>query len=148
MNKCILYVRVSSGGKSGEDKIQTQVEILKAYARENGLKVDEVLSEVDSALKPVLQRSVFKEIYDEIGKGNQITLLCKSIDRVARDSSSAFLLFHLVEKHDLKVVTPHGAYDANENSGFPLVLELAIAASYRQGMSRRIKKGLARRVSV
>lgn len=150
MNKCILYARVSTQNQCGNDafSLKSQVKELREYAQVKGLRVDQTVSELGSALKPIFERPVFKEIYEEINKGNQVTLLCKSIDRVARDSSAAFLLFHLVEKHDLKVVTPHGVYDANENSESSLVLELAIVAGYRREMSKRIKRGLARRVSV
>ena len=100
--KVIAYVRVSC--PSQKKALATQKEALRAYCLEHGVKVDEWVADIGSALN--YQRKGFNEVVEQIELGQVRRLIIAYRDRFVRFGYDWFLAF--CERHGTDITVMNG----------------------------------------
>ena len=83
----IIYAR--SANDDGHRSLNTQISACGAYADQNGLLVKDILSEAKVSGLSSTNRPGLSELFQRVGNGEVDTVLCTSIDRLARDQKEA-----------------------------------------------------------
>ena len=106
LKKTIIYARVSTSGQ--KNNLERQIERLKHFASANGFVVDEVYSEVASALN--YKRKKYNKILDLIYERKVKNIIIEYRDRVLRIGFEGFE--NLCKKFDVNLIV----IDATENT--------------------------------
>ncbi len=102
--KAVLYARVATCPQQlNENKIENQLDQLKAYCRQRRIQVVKVYYDVGSGMD--FNRKGYREMITEIEKGvvNVQLLICTDNSRLSRDLSAAFLVAKTMLKHKVEI---------------------------------------------
>ncbi|WP_434054458.1 MAG: recombinase family protein [Roseibium sp.] len=83
----IIYAR--SANDDGHRFLSTQIGACNAHADQNGLSVRDILSEAKVSGLFSANRLGLSELFQRIGNGDIDTVICTSLDRLARDQKEA-----------------------------------------------------------
>ena len=141
MKKYFAYYRKST---DTEDKqvlsLDGQREVVRAYAKRNGLKIIEEIKESFSAKKP--GRPEFMKMIERAKKGEVDGMIAYKLDRLTRNYADLGALAELIEQgveiHD----TSYGVYKDDSNSFIMIGVNTAIASAKIKGLSEDVKRGL------
>jgi len=141
MKKYIAYYRKST---DTEDKqvlsLDGQREVVRVYAKRNGLKIIEEIRESFSAKKP--GRPEFMKMIQQAKRGKVDGIIAYKLDRLTRNYADLGALAELIEQgieiHD----TSYGVYNDDSNSFIMIGVNTAIASAKIKGLSEDTKRGL------
>ncbi|MEO1026542.1 MAG: recombinase family protein [Pseudomonadota bacterium] len=83
----IIYAR--SANDDGHRSLSTQIVACNAHADQNGLSVKDILSKAKVSGLSSTNRPGLSELFQRVGNGDIDTVLCTSLDRLARDPKEA-----------------------------------------------------------
>jgi len=141
MRKYFAYYRKST---DTEDKqvlsLDGQQEVVRSYAKRNGLKIITEIKESFSAKKP--GRPKFMEMITKAKKGKMDGIIAYKLDRLTRNYADLGAMAELIEQgieiHD----TSYGVYKDDSNSFIMIGVNTAIASAKIKGLSEDTKRGL------
>lgn len=141
MTKAVLYARVSTRDQETEGfSLPSQVELLRAYAKQNGLQIVSEFVEAESAGKE--GRKAFRQMVDLFRKDSTVkTILVEKTDRLYRN----FHDYVLLEDLDLEIhlVKEHEVISKDSRSHAKLVhgIKVVMAKNYNDNLSEEVRKG-------
>ncbi len=135
-----LYARKSS---ESEDKqvasISSQIDELKKLAKENNLKVIEVLTEEKSAKAP--GRTVFNQMLQDIHDGKAEGIICWKLDRLARNPVDGGNITWMLQQGVLRhIQTFQRGYSPTDNV-IMMSVEFGMANQFILDLSVNTKRG-------
>jgi putative resolvase len=129
----IVYVRVSS--PSQKKDLATQKEALRAYCLEHGVKVDEWVEDIGSALN--YKRKGFNQIIEQIELGQVKQLVIGSQDRCVRFGYDWFEAF--CERHGTEItVINGGSFSPEEELVRDLIAIVTVFSARLHGLRSHI----------
>jgi DNA invertase Pin-like site-specific DNA recombinase len=137
-----LYERVSTEEQAKYGfSIQTQVENLAEYCKNNNIKiVDHYTEEGVSGAKPSFKRPQMARLLDDVQAGKIDIIIFTKLDRWFRNVKEYFKVQEILEKHKVEWKAIHEDYDTTTANGrMAITLFLAIAQNERDKTSERIK---------
>lgn len=142
-----IYARKST---ESEDRqilsIDSQVRELKVLAQREGLRVDHVFTESQSAKAP--GRPVFNSLFKLIQKREFDRIICWKLDRLARNPLDGGALIWALDQGQLqKIVTPTSSYTNSGSDKFLMQLEFGMAKKYVDDLSDNVKRGIRARLN-
>jgi putative resolvase len=125
----IAYARVSS--PSQKKDLATQKEALRAYCLEHGVKVDEWVEDIGSALN--YKRKGFNQMIEQIELGQVRRLILASQDRFVRFGYDWFEAF--CERHGTEILVMNGeAFSPEEELGRDLIAIVTVFSARLPGL--------------
>ena len=104
LKKAAIYARVSSLQQKEEETIDSQIDILKTYAKENDYHIDDRLIFLDNGVSGgTLQRPALDELRDIIRFETIEILLIYAPDRLSRNYTHELILMEEFKKHGVKI---------------------------------------------
>ena len=104
LKKAAIYARVSSLQQKEEETIDSQIDILKTYAKENDYHIDDRLIFLDNGVSGgTLQRPALDELRDIIRFETIEILLIYAPDRLSRNYTHQLILMEEFKKHGVKI---------------------------------------------
>ena len=140
-----LYGRVSTDEQALKGfSIEAQVEALKEYCKENGLKiVDIYLDEGISGAKPPLKRPALKRLLDDVSAGKIDMILFTKLDRWFRSVKEYFKVQDILDNNRVEWKAIQENYDTTTANGqMAITIFLAVAQNERDRTAERIKSVL------
>ncbi|NQY80137.1 MAG: recombinase family protein [Candidatus Caenarcaniphilales bacterium] len=140
--KVALYVRKSSEDSSKQiQSIENQLEILKAKAKKEDLKIIEIYQESKSAKKPY-KREAFNKMLADLQDRKFEAILCWKLDRLSRNPIEGGIIQHLLLEGSLsQIITYERRYYPSDNS-LMMNMELGMAAEYSLALGKNVKRGM------
>jgi DNA invertase Pin-like site-specific DNA recombinase len=137
----VIYARKST---ESEDRqvlsIDSQVQELRALAKQRGVAISEVLTETKSAKAP--GRPVFGQLMRRVHNGRVRSILCWKMDRLARNHlDTGAILQALADGQLEQVVTSDRTYTRDGNDRFMGNFELGMATKYIDDLRANVKRG-------
>jgi len=147
MKKYFAYYRKST---DTEDKqvlsLDGQMEVVRAYADRNKLKIIEEIKESFSAKKP--GRPEFMGMVERARNGEVDGIIAYKLDRLTRNYADLGTLAELIEQgveiHD----TSYGVYKDDSNSFIMIGVNTTIASAKIKGLSEDTKRGLRQKKEI
>lgn len=141
MPHTVIYARKST---ESEDRqilsIDSQVRELKDFAVRQGLKVDEVYTESQSAKK--LGRPIFTKVLQLVNNGKIDQVICWKLDRLARNPIDGGALIWALDEGRLKYIhSPQRSFENTGNDKFWMQLEFGMAKKYVDDLSDNVRRG-------
>jgi putative resolvase len=137
----IAYARVSS--PSQKKDLALQKEALRAYCLEHGIKVDEWVEDIGSALH--YQRKGFSQVIEQIELGHVKRLVIGSQDRLVRFGYDWFEAF--CQRHGTEILVMNGESFSSEEELVRDLLAIVTVFSARLPGLRSQKNASERRLS-
>ncbi len=140
--KCVIYARVSSKEQEKEGySIPSQLKLLRGYAIDKGLTIDEEFIDVETA--KVAGRTGFNKMLSHLRQNPRgIVILVEKTDRLYRNIKDWVTLDELdIEIHFVKenfILTS----DSRSSEKFFHGIRVLMAKSYIDNLSEEVKKGL------
>ncbi|MCK9378568.1 MAG: recombinase family protein [Candidatus Moranbacteria bacterium] len=140
-NKYILYARKSSESEDRQmASIDSQIDELSKLAKDNGLRVIEVMQESMSAKAP--GRKVFNEMIEKIKKGEADGILCWKLNRLARNPVDGGTVSWALQNEIIKHVFTFGRSYYPTDNVLMMAVELGMANQFIRDLSTDTKRGL------
>jgi site-specific DNA recombinase len=141
MKKYLAYYRKSTDTEDRQVlSLDGQREVVRAYAKRNGLKIAEEIKESFSAKKP--GRPKFGQMVRRAKRGEINGIVAYKLDRLTRNYADLGTLADLIERgveiHD----TSYGIYKDDSNSFIMIGVNTAIASAKIKGLSEDTRRGL------
>ena len=145
--KYFAYCRKSTEDSSHQaQSIETQKRILSDFASNNDIEIVDYIIETRSA-KDDGNRPEFTNMLSRFEKGEADGLLVAHIDRITRNLIEAGMVQKLNDLGIIKEVrTPDRIY-SNQADFFMIGIELTSATYYSRNLSKRVKEGIATKLS-
>lgn len=140
--RAALYGRVSTEEQALRGfSIEAQVEALKKYCEENGIKiVDIYLDEGISGAKPPLKRPALKRLLDDVEAGKVDIVLFTKLDRWFRSVKEYFKVQDVLDNNKVEWKAIQENYDTTTANGqMAITIFLAVAQNERDKTAERIK---------
>ena len=137
-----LYGRVSTEEQALRGfSIEAQVDALKEYCKENGLKiVDIYLDEGISGAKPPLKRPALKRLLEDVEAGKIDMILFTKLDRWFRSVKEYFKVQDVLDNNKVEWKAIQENYDTTTANGqMAITIFLAVAQNERDKTAERIK---------
>ncbi len=109
LKKTVIYARVSTSGQKAN--LERQIERLKSFSSANGFVVDEVFSEIASALN--YKRKKYNKLLDLIYERKVKNIVVEYRDRVLRIGFEAFE--NLCKKFDVTLIVVDSTENTDKN---------------------------------
>lgn len=109
LKKTVIYARVSTTGQ--KDNLERQIERLKSYASANGFIVDEIYSEVASALN--YKRKKYNRLLTDIYENKIKNIIIEYKDRLLRIGYEQFE--NLCKQFDINLIVIDTTDDKSKN---------------------------------
>ena len=139
--KLFIYARKSTDDRDKQvQSIPDQISELRAFAREQGIHVIEVLTEKQSARSP--GRKVFEEMLVRISQGEAEGILAWHPDRLARNMTDGAKLIELVETVGANLVFPTYRFDNTPHGLFCLSLAFGQSKLYVDNLRENVTRGM------
>lgn len=104
MKKIIGYIRCSSCNKNIKvQSLQDQEEQVRSYAKQHNLRMDEMMAENEAA--SMSNRMQLGKLMAKVRKGEINSVMCVSMDRLARNADELASIVKLFKKNGVKVYT-------------------------------------------
>ena len=145
---CFIYCRKSTDDKGKQvQSIEDQERILRALAKEKGLKVVEIFKESRSAKAP--GRPIFDSMINRIKTGEASTLVVWRLNRLARNPICGGMISWMLQQSTIqRIVTPEREYHPTDNVlmmnvefGMANQFVLDLGKSAVRGMRSKCEKG-------
>ena len=117
MKKYILYARVNGSSQMYGSSISSQKDVLRKFARLNGLNITEEIVEIGSAALSK-KRKPFRKLIKKLRSGQANGVLCTDIDRLTRNVAGSSLLINLIEKKGIEIITLNFSFKNDRYSKF------------------------------
>lgn len=139
--KYILYARKSSESEDRQvASIESQIDVLKEAAKNDGLEIVAILSESQSAKGP--GRPVFNKMLNEIYKGEAHGIICWKLDRLARNPVDGGQINWMLQQGIIKhIKTYERSYYPTDNV-LMMSVEFGMANQFIRDLSQNTKRGL------
>jgi putative resolvase len=98
--KNIIYARCSTSGQ--KDNLDRQIERLKSYSSAKGITIDEVYSEIASALN--YNRKFYRKLYNDIVANNVSKVIIEYKDRLLRIGFQDFEELCKIHKTEIVII--------------------------------------------
>lgn len=137
-----IYGRVSTEEQAIRGfSIEAQVDALKEYAKENGMKiVDIYLDEGISGAKPPLKRPALKRLLEDVESGKIDMILFTKLDRWFRSVKEYFKVQDVLDNNNVEWKAIQEDYDTTTANGqMAITIFLAVAQNERDRTAERIK---------
>lgn len=141
-DKYCIYARV--GTQQQEEtrvSINSQVERLETFAKENGYQITDTFTDIGSANDG--ERAGFESMIKKVKKGEVGGILCTDISRLIRSPKLTVLLDELVRTKGIGLVTPDFVYGESAAKDFAWNISTILAKTYQKQLSDNVKRGLA-----
>jgi site-specific DNA recombinase len=141
----VLYCRKSS---EAEDKqvlsIESQVEELEELAKNNGLKIVEIITESKSA--KAAGRPGFSKMIKLIESGRADSILCWKLDRLARNMIDGGTIIDMLQRSKIAhIKTSDGEHTPNDNTLYMSVI-FGMANQFCIDLSNNVKRGMKKKL--
>lgn len=138
--KIALYARVSSETQAKEGTIESQIEVLREYAKKN--KLDVVTECLDDGYSGTsLDRPALDQLRDLAALGNIEGILILSPDRLSRSQSNQIILMEEFKKRDIQVIFTSQTFEDTPEGNFMLQIQGAVAELERAKIVDRMRRG-------
>ncbi len=140
--KYILYARKSS--ESDERQVQSiddQLNHLKSLAKEQGLKIIEIITEKKSAKDP-FKRPEFSRMVERIEAGEANGILCWKYDRLTRNPLEGGQLRWFLQQGTIKSIWTSERNYSPEDNVLLLSIEDGMSNQYIRDLSNNVKRGM------
>jgi len=146
MQKFFLYVRKSTDVEDKQvQSIEAQLTELRAYAKNEGLSITEVIVEKKTAKIP--GRPLFNAMLDRIEKGEVSGIISWHPDRLARNSVDGGRIIYLLDTGRLAALKfPQFWYENTPQGKFMLNMAFGQSKYYVDSLSENVKRGLRQKV--
>lgn len=145
--KYLNYNRKSTTDERQILSLPSQEEAMKEIANKFSLKIIATLKESKSAKEPN-KRPVFNDMIRRIKAGEANGIACWELSRLARNPDEAGLIIGMLQRGEIKHIKTYGKdYYSDDNSVISFV-EFGIANQFSRDLSRNVKRGLDKKVSV
>jgi DNA invertase Pin-like site-specific DNA recombinase len=140
--KYIIYARKSSEDKSKQiQSIESQIEVLKDYAKRNRINIVDILSEEKSGKTPG-RRKVFAEMIEKIENKKANGILVWKLDRLARNLLEGGYIIDMLQNGIVQEIrTPEEIHRPTDNV-YSIAIQLCGANQYSRDLSLNVKRGL------
>jgi site-specific DNA recombinase len=135
-----LYARVSSETQAKEGTIDSQIEALRDYAKDNKLTVVEECLD-DGFSGTTLDRPGLDRLRDLAQSGNIEGVLILAPDRLSRMQANQIILMEEFKKHDINVIFTSQNFDDTPEGKFMLQIHGAVAELERAKIADRMRRG-------
>lgn len=140
-----MYARVSSETQAKEGTIDSQIEALRTYAKENELKItheciDDGFSGTD------LTRPGLDQLRDLAQAGQIEGVLILSPDRLSRKQAHLLILLEEFQKRNVQVIFTTQSYSDSPEDQFMLQIQGAVAEYERVKILDRMRRGIVHSV--
>lgn len=145
--KYFLYARKSSEDKSKQvQSIESQIQVMKEYAKKNGLTIVDTLHEEKSGKTPGI-RTVFAKMISFIEEGKANGILVWKLDRIARNLLDGGRVIDMLQNGVIKEIrTPEEIHLPTDNV-YSIAIQLCGANQYSRDLSTNVKRGLNDKLS-
>lgn len=140
IQRCAVYVRVSTEMKAQKSSIAHQKNFFENYIRERNWQLFKVYEDIESGMS-VKKRNGLTELIKDSEKGAFDILLTKSISRFARNTLEGLKYIRELKQKDIRFITIEDAFDSFEYDEFMFTLLLSMAQKESEKTSQRIKFG-------
>jgi site-specific DNA recombinase len=142
--KYFLYARKSSEAEDRQAaSIDAQKDELLKIAKDQGLKIVEILEESQSAKKP--GRPIFIKMLERIYKGEANGILCWKLDRLARNPVDGGQISWMLQQSAVAQIVTFGRTYYPTDNVLMMQVELGMANQYIRDLSVNVKRGLAKK---
>jgi site-specific DNA recombinase len=139
-----LYARKSSEAEDRQAaSIDAQKDELLKIAKDQGLKVLEILEESQSAKKP--GRKVFNSMLERIYKGEANGILCWKLDRLARNPVDGGQISWMLQQSAISQIVTFGRTYYPTDNVLMMQVELGMANQFIRDLSVNVKRGCKRK---
>ena len=143
--KYFLYARKSSEAEDRQAaSIDAQKDELLKIAKDQGLKVIEILEESQSAKKP--GRKIFNSMLERIYKGEANGILCWKLDRLARNPVDGGQISWMLQQSAIAQIVTFGRTYYPTDNVLMMQVELGMANQFIRDLSVNVKRGLQKKV--
>lgn len=144
--KYFLYARKSSESEDRQiQSIDDQVERLKKFAQQQGLKISHVYTEAKTAKKPN-NRPVFTEMLRRIEKGEADGILCWQINRLSRNPKDSGDLQWMLQQNIIRSIqTMDKEYLPGDNA-LLFSVETGVANQFILDLSKNVRRGVQKKL--
>jgi len=143
----IIYARVSTKEQKKGYSLEAQVESCQNAADRDGVKIDKIFQEAESASK--VGRSGFAEMAKYIDSNNGVIVYCEKVDRLHRNYSDMALISMMIQEGKCEIRFVREAFRLHEDSPpgdwMNFGMNGVIADNYARNLSREVKKGQRKR---
>lgn len=140
--KWFIYARKSSEDKSKQvQSIESQISVLKEFAKKHDLDVVDILFEEKSGKTPGI-RPVFAKMIARIEAGEASGLLVWKLDRIARNLLDGGRVIDMLQNSVIREIrTPEETHLPTDNV-YSIAIQLCGANQYSRDLSTNVKRGL------
>lgn len=143
--KYFLYARKSSEAEDRQAaSIDAQKDELLKIAKDQGLKIIDILEESQSAKKP--GRKVFNSMLERIYKGEANGILCWKLDRLARNPVDGGQISWMLQQSAISQIVTFGRTYYPTDNVLMMQVELGMANQFIRDLSVNVKRGLQKKV--
>lgn len=140
--KYILYARKSSESEDRQvQSIDDQVNRLTKLAKDQGLIIQQVITEAKSAKKPN-NRPQFDEMLKVVGNGGADGILCWQINRLSRNPIDSAKIQWLLQNGVIKSIQTVDREYKPEDNVLLFSVESGIANQFLLDLSKNVKRGI------
>lgn len=147
-NKAIKYFLYARKSSEAEDRqaasIDAQKDELLKIAKDQGLKIVDILEESQSAKKP--GRKVFNQMLERIYKGEANGILCWKLDRLARNPVDGGQISWMLQQSAVAQIVTFGRTYYPTDNVLMMQVELGMANQFIRDLSVNVKRGLQKKV--
>ncbi len=141
MNQCVIYVRVSSQEQAEGYSIDSQLKLLRDYAKKNSMTIVREFRDKESAKRGSTRKGFYEML--ELAQINGVKkVLCEKVDRFSRNFKDAQVIEELgIEVHFVKegeVINSQSSSHKKLMFGFKTLL----AKHYLDNLSEETRKGM------
>jgi site-specific DNA recombinase len=138
--KTILYARVSTESQAMDGTIQSQVELLRQFAKEQELEIiEEILDDGYSGTS--LNRPGLDQVRDIAAGGKTEAILVLSPDRLARKQALQIILLEEFKKTSVQIIFSNQQFGDSPEDQLMLQMQGSIAEYERQKILDRTRRG-------
>lgn len=139
--KYFLYARKSSESEDRQvASIESQISELTKIAKNEGLKIVEVLSESQSAKAP--GRPLFNKMIERIYNGEAQGIICWKLDRLARNPVDGGNISWMLQRGAIQHIQTHERDFCPTDNVLVMSVEFGMANQYILDLSQNTKRGL------
>lgn len=139
--KYFLYARKSSESEDRQiQSIDDQVDRLKKFAAQQGLRITKVITEAKSAKKPN-NRPLFEDMLKRIESGEADGIICWQINRLSRNPKDSGDLQWMLQQNIIKSIQTFDKEYLPGDNALLFSVETGVANQFILDLSKNVKRG-------